>query len=115
MFFGAGSPWAISNIKDAAFPLDEAETSLTPRRDCHPHPAVGGVPAAVTTSTINVDASVLSLAAAGASRPARQITAPKAIRDALGVAERDEIVFRVQGNHALVARAPDFLGLTARD
>jgi hypothetical protein len=34
MSFGAGSPALrlLSNIKDAAFPLDDAETSLTPRR-----------------------------------------------------------------------------------
>jgi antitoxin PrlF len=40
-----------------------------------------------------------------------QVTMPKAVRDALGVAEGDQIVFRVEGNRAILARTPDFLGL----
>jgi antitoxin PrlF len=40
-----------------------------------------------------------------------QVTVPKAVRDALGVAEGDQIVFRVEGNRAILARTPDFLGL----
>ena len=61
---------------------------------------------------INVDAFVLSVAAQVASSPAREITAPKAVREALGIAHGDEVVFRVQGNHAAVAPAPDFSDLT---
>jgi len=38
-----------------------------------------------------------------------QVTVPKAVRDALGVVEGDEIAFRVEGNRALLARTPDFL------
>jgi len=30
-----------------------------------------------------------------------QVTVPKAVRDALGIKEGDEIVFRVEGNRAL--------------
>jgi len=40
-----------------------------------------------------------------------QVTVPKAVRDALGVKEGDKIVFRVEGNRAVLARTPDFLTL----
>jgi antitoxin PrlF len=40
-----------------------------------------------------------------------QVTVPKAVRDALGIEEGDEIVFRVEGNRAVLARTPDFLEL----
>lgn len=40
-----------------------------------------------------------------------QVTIPKAVRDALGVAPGDEILFRVVEGHAVVARTPDFLDL----
>jgi antitoxin PrlF len=40
-----------------------------------------------------------------------QVTVPKAVRDALGVVEGDELVFRVEGNRAIVARTADFLSL----
>lgn len=40
-----------------------------------------------------------------------QITVPKAVRDALGIGEGDNVVFRVEGNRAILARTPDFLSL----
>ena len=40
-----------------------------------------------------------------------QLTVPKAVRDALGIAEGDEVVFRVEGDHAIIARTADFLSL----
>lgn len=40
-----------------------------------------------------------------------QVTVPKAVRDALGIEEGDEVVFRVEGNRAVLARTPDFLDL----
>ena len=40
-----------------------------------------------------------------------QITVPKAVRDALGIGEGDNVVFRVEGNLAVLARTPDFLPL----
>ena len=40
-----------------------------------------------------------------------QLTVPKAVRDALGIKEGDEIVFRVEGTRAVLARTPDFLDL----
>lgn len=40
-----------------------------------------------------------------------QVTVPKAVRDALGIKEGDEVVFRVEGNRAVFARTPDFLDL----
>ena len=40
-----------------------------------------------------------------------QVTVPKAVRDALGIKEGDEVVFRVQGNHAVLVRTPDFFDL----
>lgn len=40
-----------------------------------------------------------------------QVTVPKAVRDALGIREGDEILFRVEGNRAVLALTPDFLDL----
>ena len=40
-----------------------------------------------------------------------QITVPKAVRDALGLGVGDNVVFRVEGNRAVLARTPDFLSL----
>ena len=40
-----------------------------------------------------------------------QITVPKAVRDALGIGEGDNVVFRLEGNRAVLARTPDFLSL----
>jgi AbrB family looped-hinge helix DNA binding protein len=40
-----------------------------------------------------------------------QVTVPKAVRDALGIREGDKLVFRVQGQRAVLARTPDFLSL----
>jgi antitoxin PrlF len=39
------------------------------------------------------------------------VTVPKAVRDALGLADGDQIVFRVDGNRTIMARATDFLDL----
>jgi AbrB family looped-hinge helix DNA binding protein len=40
-----------------------------------------------------------------------QVTVPKVVRDALGIKEGDQVVFRVEGNRAVLARTPDFLTL----
>jgi antitoxin PrlF len=40
-----------------------------------------------------------------------QVTLPKAVRDALGIKAGDELIFRVEGNRAVLARTPDFLDL----
>jgi AbrB family looped-hinge helix DNA binding protein len=40
-----------------------------------------------------------------------QVTIPKAVRAALGIREGDEIVFRVEGQRAVIARLPHFLEL----
>lgn len=40
-----------------------------------------------------------------------QITVPKSVREALGITEGDEGVFRVHGRHAVLARTPGFLDL----
>jgi len=40
-----------------------------------------------------------------------QVTVPKVVRDALGIQEGDEVVFRVEGNRALLSRTPEFLAL----
>lgn len=40
-----------------------------------------------------------------------QLTVPKSVRDALGIVAGDQVVFRVEGNRATIARTPDFLGL----
>ena len=40
-----------------------------------------------------------------------QVTVPKAVRDALGIKQGDEVIFRVEGNRAVLARTTDFLSL----
>ena len=40
-----------------------------------------------------------------------QLTVPKSVRDALGIEEGDEVIYRVEGNRAVLARTPDFLSL----
>lgn len=40
-----------------------------------------------------------------------QLTVPKTVRDALGLDEGDDVIFRVEGNRAVLARTPDFLSL----
>ena len=40
-----------------------------------------------------------------------QVTVPKVVRDALGISEGDQVVFRVEGNRAILARTLDFLAL----
>jgi antitoxin PrlF len=40
-----------------------------------------------------------------------QITIPKAVRDALGLTEGDSVVFRVEGQRAVLARTADLLEL----
>lgn len=40
-----------------------------------------------------------------------QVTVPKAVREALGIEAGDEVVFRVEGNRAVLARTPDFLDI----
>lgn len=40
-----------------------------------------------------------------------QVTVPRAVREALGLEEGDEVLFHVEGNRAVLARTPDFLAL----
>jgi len=40
-----------------------------------------------------------------------QVTVPKAVRDALSLKTGDSVVFRVQGDRAVIARTPDLLEL----
>ena len=40
-----------------------------------------------------------------------QVTIPKDVRDALGLAEGDELLFRVERARAVIAKTPDFLEL----
>jgi AbrB family looped-hinge helix DNA binding protein len=40
-----------------------------------------------------------------------QLTVPKTGRDALGLGEGDDVIFRVEGNRAILARTPEFLSL----
>jgi antitoxin PrlF len=40
-----------------------------------------------------------------------QLTVPKVVRDALGLAEGDRVVFRVEGRRAVLARTPRLLDL----
>ena len=40
-----------------------------------------------------------------------QVTVPRAIREALSLEEGDRLVFRVEGDHAVLARTPDLLAM----
>lgn len=40
-----------------------------------------------------------------------QVTVPRAVRDALALEEGDRLVFRVEGDHAVLARTSDLLAL----
>jgi antitoxin PrlF len=40
-----------------------------------------------------------------------QVTIPKQVREALGIADGDRIVFRVEGRRAALAKTPDLLDL----
>ena len=40
-----------------------------------------------------------------------QVTIPKSVRDALGLREGDELLFRVERSRAVIAKTPDFLEL----
>ena len=40
-----------------------------------------------------------------------QVTIPKAVRDALGLSEGDELVFRVEDNRATISKPEDFIEL----
>jgi antitoxin PrlF len=40
-----------------------------------------------------------------------QVTVPKAVRDALGISEGDQLLFKVEGNRATLARTANFLSL----
>lgn len=40
-----------------------------------------------------------------------QITVPRAVREALLLEEGDRVVFRVEGDHAVLARTPELLAL----
>ncbi len=40
-----------------------------------------------------------------------QLTVPKAVRDALGLVKGDQVVFRIEGRRALLARTPKLLDL----
>lgn len=43
-----------------------------------------------------------------------QVTVPKAVREALGVNDGDALIFRVEGNRAVITRTPDFLELAGK-
>lgn len=40
-----------------------------------------------------------------------QVTIPRAVREALAIDQGDEVVFRVQGNRAIIARSGNLLAL----
>ncbi|ORW04657.1 AbrB/MazE/SpoVT family DNA-binding domain-containing protein [Mycobacterium kyorinense] len=40
-----------------------------------------------------------------------QVTIPKPVRDALGIKDGDALIFRVEGNRAVIARTAHFLEL----
>jgi antitoxin PrlF len=40
-----------------------------------------------------------------------QLTVPRAVREALSLVEGDEVIFRVEGERAVLARSPELLAL----
>ena len=40
-----------------------------------------------------------------------QVTVPRAVREALSLERGDRLVFRVEGDHAVLARSPDLLAM----
>ena len=40
-----------------------------------------------------------------------RVTVPKAVRDALGIRDGDDVVFRIVGNRAQIAKTPALLSL----
>lgn len=40
-----------------------------------------------------------------------QLTVPKSVREALGLDVGDNVIFRIEGHRAVLARTPDFLSL----
>ena len=40
-----------------------------------------------------------------------QVTIPRAVREALAIREGDEVLFRVEGERAIIARSPDLIQL----
>ena len=40
-----------------------------------------------------------------------QVTVPRAVREALSLEKGDRLVFRVEGDHAVLARTPDLLAM----
>jgi antitoxin PrlF len=55
------------------------------------------------------EGSVMDVAAKVTSKG--QVTVPKVVRDALGIRDGDEVIFRVEGDRAVLARTPNFLDL----
>ena len=53
----------------------------------------------------------LSMEAVAKMSSKGQLTVPKAVREALGIGEGDEVVFRVEGDRAVLAKTVDFLEL----
>jgi antitoxin PrlF len=53
----------------------------------------------------------MSMDAAAKITSKGQVTIPKAVREALGIEQGDEVVFRIEGDRAVMARTPDFLAL----
>jgi len=58
---------------------------------------------------VNVRRMVMEISARLSSKG--QVTVPRAVRDALSLEEGDRLVFRVEGDHAILARTADLLAL----
>jgi AbrB family looped-hinge helix DNA binding protein len=82
---------------------------------CRSEPPFGSAPPGTTRlSLLRLVGKEAVVDAAAKVTSKGQVTVPKAVRDALGIKEGDEVVFRVEGNRAVLARTPDFLALAGK-
>jgi antitoxin PrlF len=87
-----------AQIKHQARPASEAWQNVA-RDDRHLYPYI----------MVNVRRLLMEITARLSSKG--QVTVPRAVREALSLEEGDRLVFRVEGDHAILARTADLLAL----
>ncbi len=72
---------------------------------------LGGVATPTPVSLLATRSKEALVDAAAKVTSKGQVTLPKVVRTALGIKGGDEVIFRVEGSRAVLARTPDFLAL----